>query len=151
MARHWVWELNNNSFFFFGNSTTPLARKSLTQFLFLCEKCALPMYIKLKKCVMCCRTTLPVFMPMVLAVQVGSTPLILHVTILWIWLPRITAILCKMQQATMIVQTLSGAILTSECNTWNLLFSTPKACSMMHLVTLCALLKSSSLRVLGSR
>ena len=93
MARQppWVWELNNIKFilFFFCNSTTPLARKSLTQFLFLCDKCALPMYIKLKKCVgyvlSHCITS---FMPMVLAVQVGSTSLILHVTILWIWLPK---------------------------------------------------------------
>ena len=65
------------------------ARESLTQFLFLCDKCALPVYIKFKKCVgyvlSHCITS---SMPMVLAVQVGSTSLILHVTILWIWLPE---------------------------------------------------------------
>ena len=98
MARQlpWVWEVNNNLYCFlfvclfaFCNSTTTLARKSLTQFLFLYDKCALPVYIKFKKCVgyelSHCITS---FMPMVLAVQVGSTSLILHVTILWIWLPE---------------------------------------------------------------
>ena len=100
---------------------------------------------------MCCRTALPVSCPWYWLCRSAAHPSSSMSQSSGSGSPRITAILCKMQQATTIVQTLSGAILTSECNTWNLLFSTPKARSMMHLVTLCALLKSSSLWVLGSR
>ena len=57
---------------------------------------------------------------------------------------KLTARLCKMQHATIMVHILSGAILTSECSTWNVLFNYPKVCSMVHCMILCALLKYSS-------
>lgn len=60
-----------------------------------------------------------------------------------------TAILCKTKHATIIVQTLSGAILISEWRIWNLRFKTPKVRSIMQRVVLWATLKRSSDLVWG--
>ena len=76
--------------------------------------------------VMCCRTALPVPCPWYWLCRSAAHPSSSMSQSSGSGSPRITATLCKMQQATTIVQTLSGAILTSECNTWNLLFSTTK-------------------------
>ena len=55
---------------------------------------------------------------------------------------KLTEGLCRVQQVTIMVHTLSWAILNSECSTWNLLFNNPKVHSMLHLVILCALLNA---------
>ena len=111
MARQppWVWELNNNlyCFFLFLKQYNTTCKKSLTQFLFSCDKCALPVLV------MCCRTALPVSCQWYWLCRSAAHPSSSMSQSSGSGSPRVTAILCKMQQATTIVQTLSGAILTS--------------------------------------
>jgi len=98
---------------------------------------------------MCCLTALPVSRPWYWLCRSAGHPSSPLSQSSGSGSRRFTAMLCKMLQAATIVHTLSGAILTSEFSTWNLLFSGPNVLSMIHHVTLCAGLKCSSWYVLG--